>query len=285
MHTYVPAHTHTHTRTHTHTHTQTHTHTGTDFIDKLIHQVQQQQKGDTGEGGEARSAHLAQGAGLDDASQHSEVTEQLDDNAPITCKEFIIAFARCLGYGVQDGVAEVLETRASEYRRIGKLFGMEKVQPTFQWAKFWLSFLATGLAFLTLPIAGILHRLRGGGAADDTHIVAEAGGWQRGHGSRTLYNILRTSQWLPHPFTTFDALQQYLMAQWLPCICALALYVMFQVCVCVRACECMFGGVGVDVCVWMYYVFCSVANAPTLAFCVLVGSCFLIFRIMWNTCL
>ena len=115
--------------------------------------------------------------------------------------------------------------------------------------------------------------------------MAEAGGWQRGHGSRTLYNILRTSQWLPHPFTTFDALQQYLMAQWLPCICALALYVMFQVRVCVRACECMFGGVGVDVCVWMYYFFCSVANAPTLAFCVLVGSCFLIFKIMWKTCL
>ncbi len=41
-------------------------------------------------------------------------------------------------------VAQVLEKRASEYRRIGKLFGMEKVQPTFQWSKFWLSFLATG---------------------------------------------------------------------------------------------------------------------------------------------
>ena len=49
----------------------------------------------------------------------------------------------------------MLEKRASEYRRIGKLFGMEKVQPTFQWSKFWLSFLATGelnlLMSLTKP--------------------------------------------------------------------------------------------------------------------------------------
>ena len=29
---------------------------------------------------------------------------------------------------------------------------MEKVQPTFQYKKFWLSFAATGLAFVTLPL-------------------------------------------------------------------------------------------------------------------------------------
>ena len=157
----------------------------------------------------------------------------MDDNAPITCKEFIIAFARCLGYGMQDGVAEVLEKRASEYRRIGKLFGMEKVQPTFQWTKFWLSFLATGLAFVTLPIAGILHRLHGGQSAEDMPIHSEQGPgtnsrWRRGFHNKSLYDILRMSQWLPHPFSTFDALQRYLMAQWLPCISALALYVIFQ---------------------------------------------------------
>ena len=36
------------------------------------------------------------------------------------------------------------------------------------------------------------------------------------------------AQWLPAPFTTFDALQRYLMAQWVPCIIALALYCFFQ---------------------------------------------------------
>jgi hypothetical protein len=33
--------------------------------------------------------------------------EALDEQARISCKEFILAFAHCLGYGEQDGVAEV----------------------------------------------------------------------------------------------------------------------------------------------------------------------------------
>ena len=49
-----------------------------------------------------------------------------DDNAPISSSEFVLAFARCLAYAEGDEVAEVLERRASEYRRIGKLLGMVK---------------------------------------------------------------------------------------------------------------------------------------------------------------
>ena len=49
------------------------------------------------------------------------------------------------------------------------------------------------------------------------------------YSNKSFYDILRASQWLPHPFTTFDALQRYLMAQWVPCVTALALYCIFQV--------------------------------------------------------
>jgi hypothetical protein len=215
-----------------------------DFIDKLIHALEmivmeRQQKEQ-----EAGTRRKRRGTTSEDGSPYPSEADSdefaYDEQAPISCKEFILAFAHCLGYGEMDGVAEVLEKRASEYRRIGKLFGMEKVQPTFQWSKFWLSFFATGLAFVTFPLASLLHRFR---SADDPEVdpVLEASDsssansvakrqarLRRKDKGKSLYDILRASQWLPHPFTTFDGLQRYLMAQWVPCFLALGVYCVFQ---------------------------------------------------------
>jgi len=173
----------------------------------------------------------------------------VDDEAPVSCKEFMLAFAHCLGYGAQDGVAEVLEKRASEYRVIGKLFGMEKVEPTFQYNKFWLSFMSTGFAFMSLPLMTIdlltyerrmaqfkrneekLDRIaaanRDRATVDQVKREAREK-LRRLEAMQSMYDVLRRSQWLPHPFTTYDALQRYLMAQWVPCIIALVLYFVFQ---------------------------------------------------------
>jgi len=43
-------------------------------------------------------------------SSTNSTDSPMDDTAPISCKEFILAFAYCLGYGEYDGVAEVSHT-------------------------------------------------------------------------------------------------------------------------------------------------------------------------------
>ena len=167
----------------------------TDFLDKLIFQVEDVVRRTSSSG----HGQWDEGAESGEVVAGGVVGEETIHATPISCKDFVLAFARCLGYedheGVHtcmhahmhtyahthihthirthihtcryedhEGVAEVLEKRASEYRRIGKLFGMEKVQPTFQWSKFWLSFAATGLAFVTYPLASLMHRV-------NTHVM------------------------------------------------------------------------------------------------------------------
>ena len=55
---------------------------------------------------------------------------------------------------------EMLELRADEYRKIGKLFGMEKVQQHFSWSKFGLTFFSVGLAFISFPLCQVLDYVR-----------------------------------------------------------------------------------------------------------------------------
>eukprot|EP00960_Hanusia_phi_P070984 767440-Hanusia_phi.AAC.4 len=50
--------------------------------------------------------------------------------------------------------------RANEYRRIGKLFGMERIQNHFQWTKFWLSFFSASFAFIAFPLCKVLDKYR-----------------------------------------------------------------------------------------------------------------------------
>ena len=44
---------------------------------------------------------------------------------------------------------EMLELRADEYRQIGKLFSMEKVQQHFSWHKFLITFFSDAFAFVS----------------------------------------------------------------------------------------------------------------------------------------
>eukprot|EP00960_Hanusia_phi_P050065 759977-Hanusia_phi.AAC.2 len=133
------------------------------------------------------------------------------EDVPITKKEFILAFARCLNYNDEVEVEEVLEKRAYEYRRIGKLLGMEKVQSQFSWPKFWLSFFSDAMAFISFPLCKISDGIRLG----------------KQHRNMSLYDILSESQWLPEPYTSFDSFQYYLMVLWLPCIFSLVIFFVF----------------------------------------------------------
>uniref|UniRef100_A0A7S4KVP2 EF-hand domain-containing protein n=1 Tax=Guillardia theta TaxID=55529 RepID=A0A7S4KVP2_GUITH len=133
------------------------------------------------------------------------------EDVPITKKEFILAFARCLIYNDEVEVEEVLEKRAYEYRRIGKLLGMERVQSQFSWPKFWLSFFSDALAFISFPLCKLSDGIRLG----------------KHHRNMSLYDILSESQWLPEPYTSFDSFQYYLMVLWLPCIFSLVIFFVF----------------------------------------------------------
>ena len=55
---------------------------------------------------------------------------------------------------------EMLELRADEYRKIGKLFGMEKVQQHFSWHKFLITFFSDTFAFVSYPLCKLLDYIR-----------------------------------------------------------------------------------------------------------------------------
>ena len=136
-----------------------------------------------------------------------------DDNAPISSSEFVLAFARCLAYAEGDEVAEVLERRASEYRRIGKLLGMERVNLHFNWSKFFWTLLADVCAPVVFPLSKMLDQLQ---------IPIERrpdGEWVM------LSKKLIDAQWLPDNHLSFDAFHWYLMKLWAPSL--FSLVVMF----------------------------------------------------------
>ena len=118
-----------------------------------------------------------------------------NDTAPISSTAFVLAFARCLAYAEGDGVAEVLERRASEYRRIGKLLGMEKVSLQFNWNKFCWTISADIFAPVIFPLSKAMEGLR---------IAYEI----RSNGERVMLSEkLRYAQWLPDTHGTFDSFQ------------------------------------------------------------------------------
>ena len=132
-----------------------------------------------------------------------------DENAPISSTEFVLAFARCLAYHEGDEVAEVLERRASEYRRIGKLLGMERVNLHFNSTKFYWTLVADVLAPITFPMSKALDWL---------NIAYEI----QPNGERImLTKKLVDNQWLPEPHHHFDEFQWYLMKLWVPSLFAL----------------------------------------------------------------
>jgi len=135
-----------------------------------------------------------------------------EEEAPITEKDFMLAFARCLCGTVHEAeMEEMLELRADEYRKIGKLFGMEKVQQHFSWNKFGLTFFSDTFAFISFPLCKILDYLRS--EEDDER--------------SSFYDILTESQWLPSPYASYDAFQHYLMGLWGPSMFSIISYCVF----------------------------------------------------------
>jgi hypothetical protein len=76
-----------------------------------------------------------------------------------SAKDFLMAFARCLEPDSELGtIEEILEKRAVEYRKLGSLFGMEKVQQQFHWNKFMLTFFSDTLAVIAFPLCKLQVR-------------------------------------------------------------------------------------------------------------------------------
>jgi hypothetical protein len=158
---------------------------GTDFINDLIAELYKQSQG---------------------ASEYNE------DNTPVNGKDFLLAFAHCLKIGDDEDVEEVLEKRAHEYRRIGKLFGLERVQNFFNWRKFWLTFMSDSLAVVALPLCVVLDLL---------HVTA---GTTEDGEKKSLYDLLTESQWLPVGYISYDSFQYYLMKLWMPSLFSVMVY-------------------------------------------------------------
>mmetsp|Transcript_23394 Transcript_23394/g.76019 ORF Transcript_23394/g.76019 Transcript_23394/m.76019 type:complete len:1170 (-) Transcript_23394:1860-5369(-) len=133
-----------------------------------------------------------------------------EEDTPISGKDFVLAFARCLSHEEAE-MEEILEQRADEYRKIGKLFGMERVQNHFSWNKFWLTLFSDALAPISFPLCKVLDWMQ----TDDDE-------------EASFYDILTESQWLPEPHTSFDSFQHYLMTLWVPSVFSLLVFFMFH---------------------------------------------------------
>jgi hypothetical protein len=145
-------------------------------------------------------------AGDDASEQEAEISE----------KDFTLAFARCLCGTVREAeMEEMLEQRAEDYRKIGQLFGMEKMQQHFSWNKFALTFFSDTFAFISFPLCKFLEHLRPSADTLD------------GEGKSSLYDVLTECQWLPLPFASFDAFQHYLMSLWGPSMFSIVSYCVF----------------------------------------------------------
>lgn len=141
-----------------------------------------------------------------------------------SAKDFLLAFARCLEPDSELGtIEEILERRAVEYRKIGSLFGMEKVQQQFHWNKFLLTFFSDTLAVVAFPLCKGLEYMQTDDAEqgdDDDEPPPPT--------RATLHDILTQSQWLPAPYNSFDAFQYYLMKLWVPSIFSFVFYFTFS---------------------------------------------------------
>uniref|UniRef100_A0A7S0THZ0 Uncharacterized protein n=2 Tax=Hemiselmis andersenii TaxID=464988 RepID=A0A7S0THZ0_HEMAN len=150
-------------------------------------------------------------------STEADATETSDPNTgrrkkgTISLKDFVLAFAEAL-VGSDIELEDAIEHRSIYYRRLGRLFGIEKTHQRFRWNKFWLTFFSDTLAFVAFPMCKVLE------------LIAE---YRPSSRLPVLNDILTEAQWLPVPYTSFNAFHTYLFKLWAPALWSVVAFFFF----------------------------------------------------------